>query len=156
MHSRCASWRQITAPTFLHTYWLKITASAFWARWFGGWKSGGRERRQCVGHWISSFQTLLWQLIPGCSSVWWQHDFLVFPKVFYGLFIMVLWVTFLLQLLSREKYQILACFLCTFLYSLLMPIPYLSFQLPPSSFLSFPAAPFNLFTYYLKQNKTWQ
>lgn len=63
---------------------------------------------------------------------------------------------FPLNLLSREKYQMLAFFLCTFLSSLFLPIPYLFFQLPPSSFLSFPAAPFNLFIYYLKQNKTWQ
>ena len=95
MHSRCASWRQITALTFLHTCWLKITASAFRARLFGGGGSqeGGRGGSN-VGHWISSFQTLLWQLIPGCSSVWWQLDFHVFPKVFYGLFTRVLWITF--------------------------------------------------------------
>lgn len=67
----------------------------FQSRQFGGGRSqeGGR-RGSSVGHWIFSFQTLLWQLIPGCSSVWWQRDFHVFPKVFYGLFTVILWITF--------------------------------------------------------------
>lgn len=90
MHWRCTVRRQIAVPTFLHTHWLQITASTCRARLFGwGWEPGGRREKgggHRASHWAPSLQTLLWQLIPGCSSVRWQRDFRVFPKVFYSLF----------------------------------------------------------------------
>lgn len=153
MLSRCASWRQITAPTFLHTCWLKITASAFRARQFGRGRSqeGGR-RGSSVGHWIFSFQTLLWQLIPGCSSVWWQRDFHVFLKVFYGLFTVILWITFSrnFQIVKNIRWFIflslhfsfLLCF-CPFLILSLFTVFF--FQLPPFLLLCAPTPPI-LFT----------
>ena len=139
-HSRCAAWRQITAPTFLHTCWLQITASVFRARRFGGdgsQEAGGGGSN--VGHWISSFQTLLWQLIPGCSSVWWQHDFHVFPKVFYGLFTKVLWITFSRLLPNSENIRgLLSLHFLPFFVSAhsLVLVSSLSFALPSSLFFT--------------------
>lgn len=73
----------IPSHSLASNYCLYLQSQAIWMGAGARREKGGGHHE---GHWVPSLQTLPWQLIPGCSSVWWQRDFRVFPKVFYSLF----------------------------------------------------------------------